>query len=88
MAVIARVLVLLSVTAQALCQDLFRTELFPEQLQQQQVQLLQQQLQAQIQALQGHLQIARSPQEQVRHYLFSIFENWILRRKFKQKTDR
>jgi hypothetical protein len=49
--------------------DLFRTELFPEQLQQQQVQLVQRQIQDHLQLLQAQAQAARSVEQQVSSYV-------------------
>lgn len=45
--------------------ELFRTELFPEQLQQQQVQLIQRQIQDHLQLLQAQAQASRSAEQQV-----------------------
>lgn len=61
---LAALCLLLTVRAQSQG-DLFRTELFPEQLQQQQVQLIQRQIQDHLQLLQAQAQAARSVEQQV-----------------------
>ena len=61
-AVTCALLAVVSVQAQG---ELFRTELFPEQLQQQHVQLMQRQIQDHIQFLQTQAQAATSFEQQV-----------------------
>lgn len=65
MAQFAALCLLLSVVRVQSQGDFFRTELFPEQLQQQQVQLVQRQIQDHLQLLQAQAQAASSVEQQV-----------------------
>lgn len=65
MAQFAALCLLLSVVRVQSQFDFFRTELFPEQLQQQQVQLVQRQIQDHLQLLQAQAQTASSVEQQV-----------------------
>jgi hypothetical protein len=65
MAQLAALCLFLSVGRAQAQGDFFRTELFPEQLQQQQVQLVQRQIQDHLQLLQAQAQAASSVDQQV-----------------------